>query len=791
MSDEKETRSLLPSHHDHLRRSGITDDSIQRLGLYSVETPAEARRVLNWKEHGQAPATPALAFPYPTHPEYTRLRPDVPRPNGGRYEAPVGQPSRIYVPQPLVADGQLSNVVVPLYLAEGEKKAIAACQAGLVAIAAPGVWNFHDAAARRDGRGWVLLKDLLAIVIAGRKVRIAFDSDIETNADVLSAAMKLAELIEQAGADPEIVFLDGLDGKKQGLDDLYVALRGDSAKFKECLDASSRPVDPGQMVDWLRRSSREWSDDQSKREVFRALLVAQARLDENGFEKWLKRVAKLCLVDAETLAQLTDELPDPAASDPDWMSARGYVVSDRFGVGRRAKDGSAYSIATQPINISEVGVDEDGQLFLTIRFRYNGREAVHTLRRDEVYSNSFAGLSAMGAPLLPGKGLGEVQTFLAKQENENAERLRPIPIRTKPGWDAKRESFALGRTVIGSDARAILSAENTYLDAFGARGSVKEYCDVCKQVRAASPHAEIMWASGYAGPLLYLLGKRGIVLSCWGKSLGGKSALQALSASAYGQPEAIIIGGDVSPAAIDGVLFRSNDLLLHMDDTQLTRNKDLLDSFSYQVANGQSRTRSTNTGTLREAQRWRALATVSGEQPLMRLGAAAGAKNRTVELEFEPMRDAALPRQVHTFLKDNHGHTGPRFIEALLEHFIRSNKLHELKEFHLFFCRALDPAPDELVDNVGVLVTADFLARVLVFGEEEAHAKAAAIAAGRCVLASARQSQRTTGTTTEQAYQYIVAFVVENQEAFNATTEVTCLTSSDQPKLESDASGLG
>lgn len=376
-------------------------------------------------------------------------------------------------------------------------------------------------------------------------------------------------------------------------------------------------------------------------------------------------------------------------------------------------------------------------------------------------------LSSKGAPLTQ-RNLPEVQDFLARQEKQYEAFISRVAVRTDFGWSGDCRSFVLGREVVGAKARSIVAADHRYLDAFAARGDEQTYLDLCREVRGISPYTEMMWAAGYAGPLLHLLGLRGIVFSCWGSSGGGKSALQSLAASPYGRPEGVKITGDVTPAAIDGVLARSKDLFVYVDDTQLTKNDELLTDLAYQVACGVSRARATQGGKLRESMEWRSLVTISGERPLMKLGAAAGAQNRTVEVEAQPL-SSGVAQRIHQTLEHTHGHTGRRYIEMLIERFIQPGQLHDLKRLYERFVRALDENPsDQLPWHVGLLAAADFLARVLLFAEEEGAAQNAAIRAGREVLASARSSRATVRSTADEAYDSVVSWVYEHCEQFGA-----------------------
>src|SRR5258707_12154567 len=129
-------RKLLPAYRAHLRQSGLTDETIEAAGIFSVTNPAEAAGLLKWQ--GNNGPVPAIAFPNLGRGDgalFTILRPDTPwtRKDGSapKYETPTGSDPRLYFPpSSLVSPDTWTDSSVPLMLLEGGKKALAAAQAG-------------------------------------------------------------------------------------------------------------------------------------------------------------------------------------------------------------------------------------------------------------------------------------------------------------------------------------------------------------------------------------------------------------------------------------------------------------------------------------------------------------------------------------------------------------------------------------------------------------------------------------------------------------------------------------
>ncbi len=204
---------LTPGHHDELSRSGLSIETIGRAGIYSA-TAEGVRDVLGYG------AGPGLVFPYPAlngHAPYARVKIDKPGPDGKRYRSPMKQPNRLYIPALLDAK-VLADPATPLWVTEGEKKSLKACQEGLPCIAVSGVWSWRTR--QTDQRVSAPISDLDLIAWRGRLVYLVFDSDLATNVKVQMAESALAKELRRRGAHVLAIRLPGgPDGEKCGLDD--------------------------------------------------------------------------------------------------------------------------------------------------------------------------------------------------------------------------------------------------------------------------------------------------------------------------------------------------------------------------------------------------------------------------------------------------------------------------------------------------------------------------------------------------------------------------------------------
>jgi putative DNA primase/helicase len=133
--------TLEIQHLEDLRRSGLTDETIQILGFYSG-TAQETELVLGFS------AGPGLIIPYPRYDKtalYCRVKPNTPpifNRKPAKYLSPKGVQVKAYIP-PRTKEA-LKNPKTWVILTEGEKKAAKADQEGFACIGLAGIWGFSQ-----------------------------------------------------------------------------------------------------------------------------------------------------------------------------------------------------------------------------------------------------------------------------------------------------------------------------------------------------------------------------------------------------------------------------------------------------------------------------------------------------------------------------------------------------------------------------------------------------------------------------------------------------------------------
>lgn len=216
---------LLPTHFADLKRSGLSEKTIQAWGAYSVEPDQKWVMTQLGFPHINPPA---LALPI-LPPDRTQpdpndviLKPDQPRLDSrgrpAKYEARRKSRNRIHAP--LATRDKLNDTSIPLVITEGQKKAEKAAQEGMCAMALAGVWNWKD----RVGESSFPISDFDLCSLSGRRVLLCFDSDAASNPHVSRAEHDLASFLSRRfEAQVSIKRLpQGSDGAKVGLDDFLL-----------------------------------------------------------------------------------------------------------------------------------------------------------------------------------------------------------------------------------------------------------------------------------------------------------------------------------------------------------------------------------------------------------------------------------------------------------------------------------------------------------------------------------------------------------------------------------------
>jgi putative DNA primase/helicase len=220
-----------PSHIKDIEASGISIEQAEAAGIFSVppDKIGKAFALCGWGNISDTQSM--LAFTYRSLNgggiEGCRFKPFPAvkfSDKGGReqerkYIQPKGSPNHFYLPVGVNIKGS-----DPIYLTEGEKKALSMTVHGFPCIGLGGIWNFRNGAKGYHQEGnKKLIKDFHLVNWRGREIYIVFDSDIAVNPNIAKAEDALAQEILKAGGRVWLIRLPYGEGLPKGVDDYLVA----------------------------------------------------------------------------------------------------------------------------------------------------------------------------------------------------------------------------------------------------------------------------------------------------------------------------------------------------------------------------------------------------------------------------------------------------------------------------------------------------------------------------------------------------------------------------------------
>lgn len=194
---------LAPQHLQDLKASGLTEETIRIQRIRSVP-PGMISRLTGFDVAG---ASSAMLIPFPDpfggFMDHVRIRVFPPLTDRAGHSIKYLQPRRsgvrLFFPLPQMAEAL--NGPAPLWLVEGEKKALAVAQLGLPAVGFCGIEGWHLTGSRQ------LLPDFLWLRLGARVVELLPDGDWQTNENVRRGVSGFLEALEAQGVLARLVRL--------------------------------------------------------------------------------------------------------------------------------------------------------------------------------------------------------------------------------------------------------------------------------------------------------------------------------------------------------------------------------------------------------------------------------------------------------------------------------------------------------------------------------------------------------------------------------------------------------
>lgn len=449
-----------------------------------------------------------------------------------------------------------------------------------------------------------------------------------------------------------------------------------------------------------------------------------------------------------------------------------WCYSEKGGIQyRNEKTGIFATVCRTPIIISKrLRSMEFGDEKVELEYKRDGEVKTAIFPRSTIFqSKSITCLADLGCTVTS-ENAKQVVSFLSALEAENMD-IIPVADSTGTfGWQTK------GRFLPGHGDDIVLDIEPSlrgWANAYEVKG------DFDKWKETMAPHRErdkfrFILAASFTAPLLKWISQRIFFIYNWGGSKGGKTAGLKAALSVWGDPEKLMVNFNATQVALERMAGFYCDLPLGIDERQLAgNNQGSLEKIVYMLASGVGRARGSKGGGLQEMRTWRTVALATGEEPISTDTSQTGISTRILEIYGGPFPDEKSASLMHQMAGMNCGWAGPFFIKKIMEMGSEEIKQRFEKMLEYVYVKSNGENGSHAA-SIAAVATADALIDVWIFGsksEERSENRARSMA--DYVLKE--QQAADAGDVNEHAVQYVVDWVLSNQNYFGNSAIGTCL----------------
>ena len=364
---------------------------------------------------------------------------------------------------------------------------------------------------------------------------------------------------------------------------------------------------------------------------------------------------------------------------------------------KRTADGIKMTVDETDIDVCKfdiypVGYGKDESLgYETVRFHWNRphlgwqelvmRQALLT----EGHRDFATVLADQGIVLLNRNQTGYFQIMLRSYMDELRQKRAMTNLYATMGWKENFSQFVIGDTVLRRNTDGSVSEESIALASGSARlghelwhtaGSMDAWVNFTALLDKADLRAHMFaLAVGFSGPLYAFTGLKGLTVSLYGPTGGGKSLAQMWIQSIYGNPDKLHFAAKFTQNSLFGRMGLYSHMPMTIDEVTMMDNKEVGD-FAYWVSQGRDKARMNRNAEERDAKTWAMPVIVSTNKSMNSKLIASGLDTdaqmaRILEVSVPPSRlftkDSTAGRKIYEFINANYGHVGREFIKRLLE----------------------------------------------------------------------------------------------------------------------------
>lgn len=386
------------------------------------------------------------------------------------------------------------------------------------------------------------------------------------------------------------------------------------------------------------------------------------------------------------------EVP-PAATVPDTIDTS-VPLPKPF---KRTHDGIKMTIDETDIDVCKfdiypVAYGRDESLgYETVRFMWNRPHAgwQEVAMRQALLTDGHRDFSTVladnGIVLLNRNQTGHFQYMLRAYMEELRQRRAMTNLYTTMGWKENFTQFVIGDTILRRNPDNTVVEESTSLASISNRlghelweteGTLDGWVNFTSLLAKADLRAHMFaLAIGFSAPLYAFTGLKGLTVSLYGPTGGGKSLAQLWIQSIYGNPEKLHFAAKFTQNTLFGRMGLYANMPMTIDEVTMMEDKEVGD-FAYWVSQGRDKARMNRNAEERDAKTWALPVVVSTNKSMHSKLVASGLDTdaqlaRILEISVPPSpiftRDSTAGRKIYEFVTSNYGLVGREFLKRLVE----------------------------------------------------------------------------------------------------------------------------
>lgn len=411
---------------------------------------------------------------------------------------------------------------------------------------------------------------------------------------------------------------------------------------------------------------------------------------------------------------------------------------------------------------------ETGEERMKIAYRIRGEWHELTVPKDTIYnSRKISGLSGFGLDITS-ENAKDMVIYFQEMEAMNRDSLPLKKLVSRLG-NFKGLGFVPFVDSVELDNDKDFGS---IWNAIHYKGDFEEWLDIAEECRKKSVTAKILLAASFASVLVEPFGALPFIVHLWGVDSGtGKTVALMLAASVWADPDMgkYIQTFNSTEVGQERAAAFLNNLPFIIDELQLARDSKGRSSFNvYKMTQGVGKARGTKYGGVEVTPTWRNAILTTGETPLVKASAGAGAVNRVIDIECTADKVVIEDgMRVANTLRQNYGWAGLIFARHMFKDERSTKEIIELSQntfsenFKVLHNRNIT---DKQASPAALIITADMLMRASAFNKREVEPLTAE---------EISEFLRTKESVSagERGYAYLCDWVAMNANRFSASKD--------------------